>query len=71
MTKPPIKKVAALQKPSLTKLRDPHLVFYRVAVNEALASGKAAQISKTLAQARQLQADLPAMIKDLEKASRG
>ena len=39
-------------------------------MNEALASGKAAQISKTLAQARQLQADLPAMIKDLEKASR-
>lgn len=68
MTKPPIIKA---QTRASTKLKDPHLVFYRVAVNEALASGKAAQISKTLTQARQLQADLPAMIKDLEKASRG
>jgi len=66
MTKPPIKKVAALQKPSLTKLKDPGTVFYRVAVNEALARGKAAEISKLLVEARKLQADLPRMIKDLE-----
>ena len=66
MTKPPIKKVVAVQKPSLSKLKDPGTVFYRVAVNEALARGKAAEISKLLVEARKLQADLPRMIKDLE-----
>jgi hypothetical protein len=71
MTKPPIKKVAALQKPSLSKLPDPGLVFYRVAVREALSRGKTAEISKLLVEARKLQADLPGMIKDLEAASRG
>ena len=66
MTKPPIKKVAALQKPSLTKLKDPGLVFYRVAVNEALIRARPAEIRKLLTAARKLHAELPGMIKDLE-----
>lgn len=70
MTKPPIKKVAALQKPRLSKLPDPGIVFYRVAVNEALSRGKAAEISKLLTAARKLQADLPKMIRDLEAHGR-
>jgi hypothetical protein len=65
MTKPPIKKVTATR--AITpKLRDPGIVFYRVAVNEALQRGKRAEINKLLTAARKLQAELPQMIKDLE-----
>jgi len=67
MTKPPIRKVTTVAK---VKLRDPGIVFYRVAVNEALSRGKAAEISKLLTAARKLHAELPAMIKDLEAHGR-
>ena len=63
MTKPPIRKATSVVK---AKLPDPGIVFYRVAVNEALSRGKAAEIKRLLTAARKLQADLPKMIKDLE-----
>ena len=68
MTKPPIKKATSLAK---SKLPDPGIVFYRVAVNEALTRGKRAEISKMLTAARKLQAELPQMIKDLEAGGGG
>jgi hypothetical protein len=63
MTKPPIKRATSVAK---VKLPDPSIVFYRVAVNEALSRARPAEIRKLLTQARKLQAELPAMIKDLE-----
>lgn len=66
-------KVPALTQARLSRLLDPSLVFYRVAVRDTIERGELADIQMLLKGAKEVKAewgDLDGLIKELEVAAR-